>query len=641
VLNMMRDNLKHLKWVLWIVAASMLLYLGLFFDDGGSGSGASSEWAARVDGEAIPSDQFLEAARRQDESFRRMLGAQYDQFKGQLRLGTQVVQSMVNERIMLNEARKLGLDASADEVSKRILADPSFRDQSGQFIGKERYSQLVSRSVRGGVAGYEKMLAEQVAMEKWISVVTEPARVTDQEVERLYRARNEKAAIDYLVVPRGDASLGAAIPEAELAAYYQRHADRYRRGEGKRIRYVLVDRQSQIGKVPVSDEEVRAFYQANEAEFLRPEQRRASQVLFRLPAGASGGDKRSIYDLAESVRKRVEAGEDMAGLARSMSQDTDTASKGGDLGWLGRGKPGGPVNDAVFATPVGKVAPVVESELGFHVVKVVGERASGAAPYDEVKDFLRKQLEIRRAQDTVRTEADRIRKEISSASDLDSVAAREKLKVEERVVSRDDPARDLGPSPEFTQTIAGLPPGEVSQPLAVARGMAIATVKEMVPAFLPPLAENLERVKTDYWNDRAQQAAIESARRALARSKDLAAAAKSLGQTVRSSGDLARGQSIADVGVVPELEALLFGPGSAVGDQGVVPAPSGGALVYAVTRRETFDPAKFAAAKAGLEGEVMNDRREALLEAVLRELREAYEVEVNAEVVSRVDGSPS
>src|SRR4029079_17600841 len=120
VLNVMRDNLKHLKWVLWLVALSMLFYLGLYFNNSGSSGGAGGDWAAKVDGVAIPSDRFLETARRQDDAYRRMLGAQYDQLKGRLHLGTQVVQTMVNEQIMLNEARKLGLDASPEEVSNRI-----------------------------------------------------------------------------------------------------------------------------------------------------------------------------------------------------------------------------------------------------------------------------------------------------------------------------------------------------------------------------------------------------------------------------------------------------------------------------------------------------------------------------------------
>ena len=80
MLNVMRDNLKHLKWVLWGVAASMLLYLGAFFDWRGSAA-TGTDWAARIDGHVITAQEFLEVARSQDERYRSLLGPQYDQMK--------------------------------------------------------------------------------------------------------------------------------------------------------------------------------------------------------------------------------------------------------------------------------------------------------------------------------------------------------------------------------------------------------------------------------------------------------------------------------------------------------------------------------------------------------------------------------
>jgi peptidyl-prolyl cis-trans isomerase D len=636
VLNVMRENLKHLKWVLWIVAISMLAYLGLYFQ--GDSRKSTAEWAALVDGTPIPTERFLDVARRQDDYYRQIFGAQYDQMKGKLQLGAQVVQQLVNERLMLVEAKKLGLEGSDAEVSRRITEDPSFRDPSGQFVGKERYTQAVARAWPGGVSDFERMLADEVAVAKWKALVTEPAQVTDQELERVYRERNDKAAIDYVVVPHGDlASFSGSIGDAELASYYQQHADKYRKAEGKKIRYLLVDRQSQLTKVQVTDDEVRAFYQSNQGEFQRPEQRRVSQILFRVPKGASDSDRRSMRDLAETVKKRVDAGEDFTGLARSMSQDGDSASKGGDMGWFGRGQTPGPLETAAFETPVGKSAPIVESDLGLHVVKVTGSRPAGAAPFEEMKDFLKKQLEIRKAQESVKTEAERIRREISSPADLDTVAAKEQRKVEEKVVSRDEPPRDLGPSPEFTQAIAQLAPGAVSSPLPVARGMLIAAATETVPAFLPPLADNRERVRTDFLNEKAQQAAVAAARRAVASAADFKAAAAALKQTVKSSGDLSPGQAVPDAGVSPELEAALFGPGTVVGAKGAVPVATG-ALAYVVTRRDTFDPVRFEAAKKGLEDELIGQRRETLLRSVLESLRASHKVEINEEVVGRVNG---
>ena len=137
MLNVMRENLKHLKWVLWIVAVSMVLYLGVYFTGGSSRGGVDADWAARVDGTTITTREFLDVARRADEYYRKMFGAQYDQIKTQLQLGRQVIQQLVDDQVLLAEAHKLGLEASPSEVSRQILADPQFQDSSGRFIGKD------------------------------------------------------------------------------------------------------------------------------------------------------------------------------------------------------------------------------------------------------------------------------------------------------------------------------------------------------------------------------------------------------------------------------------------------------------------------------------------------------------------------
>ncbi len=636
MLNVMRENLRHLKWVLVLVAASMLLYLGYYFQDPGTGS--PDGWVARVNGEAISAQDFYNEARREDDRYRQLLGAQYDQIRQQLQLGRQVVQRLVDERIMLEEAHKLGLEASREEVSRLILEDPSFRDASGGFIGKQRYVETVQRRWPGGVEGFERTLAKEIAIQKWVQLVTEPVAVSDAELERLERARSEKAAIDYVLFPLSEPTYPTEVSEAEVAAWYGSHAELYRRGEGRRLRYLLVDRQAQAAKVAVPDEEIEAFYRANAQTFTRPEQRRARHILFRVAAGTPEADRLSVRNLAESVRKRVEAGEDFASLARSMSQDPASAEQSGDLGYFGRGQMVPAFEKAAFETSVGKVAPVVESEFGFHVVQVTDSRAAGTTPLAELKDQIRRQIQLQRAQQAVLAEAQRVRGMIAQASDLDAVAAKEKLPVEEKVVSREEALPELGPSPEFVETVFRMAPGEVSPPLGVARGMVIAAVVENVPSAVLPLPEVRLRVKSDILADRARQAAIASARRALAKEGNLAEIAKSVNKTVQSAKDLRAGQPIPSLGRAPELEKVLFGPGVVAGSRGVAAVPSG-AVLYVVTARESFEPARFQQGKEALMAEVMNRRRMELLQSVLQSLRStAYRVEINEPLISQVIG---
>lgn len=635
MLNVFRENLRHLKWVLWLVAISMVAYLGAYFiGDRGAPADSPEAWAVKVGEHTVSTQEFLDEARRRDDFYRRLLGAQYDQMKGSLRLGSQVAESLVDRQIMLVEAKALGLTAGKEELSKRILEDPSFKDASGSFIGRDRYVELLNANWNGGVAGYEAALTEELTIQKWIDLVTEPAQVGDPELEKAYRDRNERAAFDYLFFALADQKVATDVSDADARAYWAAHPDRFRRGEGRKVKLLVVDRQAQASKATVTDADVRKYYDDNLSQFSRPEQRRASHVLFRVEPNAKPEDRRSVRDLAESVLKRAQAGEDFAALARAMSQDAGSAANGGDLGWFGRGEMVPAFDQAAFATPPGQFAPVVETEFGYHVLKVVDQRAAGSTPFEEVQAGLRRQVELRKQQEVVEAEAKRLHAAVSNLAQLDEVAAKEGLKVEERVIVRDEPVRDLGPSPEFVNGIFATAPGSVAAPAAIARGMAIAGIVDVVPAAVRPYDEVAGQAKSEALADRQRQAALLAARRAAG---DLDAAARSAKLEVKKSGDVSPGFALPGPGRSPELEAALFAPATVVGATGAVATP-GGAVAYRVTRHDSFDRTRFEGQKATLRTELLQQRRQVLLDGVLASLRRKYDVRINDPIVQRANG---
>jgi hypothetical protein len=342
--------------------------------------------------------------------------------------------------------------------------------------------------------------------------------------------------------------------------------------------------------------------------------------------------------VAESLLARAQSGEDFAELARSFSQDPGSAARGGDLDFFGRGQMVPPFEEAAFSTPVGEIAPLVESTFGFHVIKVTDARESGVTPFEDVAEEIRQNLRLRRAQELVVTEAQRVRTEIAEAGPIEAVAEREGLDVKSRFVARDERLTDLGASPEFVQTLFDLEPGAVSPPLRAAPGMALAVVDEILPAAVAPLEEVRSAVATDILNDRARKAAVAAGERALGRHGSLAAAARALGKEVTESGDLAPGQSIPKSGgSTPEMQEALFGAGVMEGDRGAVIVPAG-ALVYEVTRRQPFDSVAFEDAKADLRQELLEQRRSATYRAMLGRMYEQQEVLINQELVGAYDG---
>ena len=207
----------------------------------------------------------------------------------------------------------------------------------------------------------------------------------------------------------------------------------------------------------------------------------------------------------------------------------------------------------------------------------------------------------------------------------------------ERVVTRETAPTDLGPSPEFLETVLRMEPGTVSQPLGVAAGMAIVAATEAVPAAVPPLEEVRDRIRTEILNARAREAAVAAARRALAASTDLAAAARTLGTELREEVEVVPGRSLPGAGRSQELDRVAFAPSAKAGDRGVAETESG-ALIYSIRTVQKFDPAEFEISKARIRDELLNQRRTEVLQSILDAARRKHDVRINDEMVDRLRG---
>lgn len=635
MLNVMREIKGHwlLKAVLVVVALSMTLYLGAYFTDRGA-AGGSGDWAAMVDGSPIDARDYIQATRNMDSYYRSILGDQYESLKPNLQLGQQSLQRLVDKKIMLLEADRLGLQASPEEVSDAILGAPEFKDASGNFIGKDAYLNLVQRV--GGAEAFEGSLADDIVIQKWQEVVTESADVSTMELEHAFRTRTVKSAIDYVLLAASDQSMPTSVSDDEVAAWYESHGDDYLRDESRRVRYVVVARQDMADRIELTAEDLQAFYDDNATRYEHPAQRRASHILFRIEPGSDDAQREMLRTLAENTLARLQGGEDFASTARAVSQDPVSASRGGDLGYFGRGEMVPEFETAVWDTPVGDFAGVTETDFGFHVIQVTADRDAGTTPLDEVEEEIRRELTSRRSQALLQDEARRIRDAITTPDQFTTVAGQEGLEIVEVTVSATDRMADLGPSPELRSAIQESAAGTILEPLTVARGTAIVAVDEIVPPEVAPLEEVRDQVRTAILNDRARAAARAAADRAMANGRDFDAAVRASGQEAKDSGELAPGRIVlpGSGGDSPELRAALFSPTTAVGDTGVVDVPAG-AVMYRVSRHIPFDPETYAASEPTLRRELLNQKRGALLEDIMANLREQYDVRVNQELVDR------
>jgi peptidyl-prolyl cis-trans isomerase D len=170
----------------------------------------------------------------------------------------------------------------------------------------------------------------------------------------------------------------ASADDARIKAYYDANPDEFRVPERVRAEYVLLSGDALARLEPVTDAELKAAYEARAAQFKVPEQRRASHILVKSKDQA----ERIVAELKKAPGRFAE-------LAKKDSQDSGSAEKGGDLGWFSSGMMVKPFEDAVFSMKkVGELAGPVQSEFGFHVIKLTGIQAAKGRSFEEVKKEL-------------------------------------------------------------------------------------------------------------------------------------------------------------------------------------------------------------------------------------------------------------
>lgn len=146
------------------------------------------------------------------------------------------------------------------------------------------------------------------------------------------------------------------------------------------------------GTIKITDQEMKKFYDDNPDYFKTPERVRASHILIKVEPNASEADKAKARQKIEDIQKKLKKGEDFAALAKQYSECPSSA-KGGDLDYFQRGQMVGPFQDAAFAMKVGDVSDIVETQFGYHLIKVTDKKPAGTVSFEEAKDKIKSYLE--------------------------------------------------------------------------------------------------------------------------------------------------------------------------------------------------------------------------------------------------------
>ncbi len=339
---------------------------------------------ARVGSERISQQDLDLAFRERLERMAQMLGANFDARTfdtPQARAAT--LDSLLSERALKLEIQRSRLLVTDHKLQDVIGSTPAFQ-QGGRFDYDTYKTLLASRGMNE--RSFEVDLRNDLARQALLGAVADSAVLPKTVSDRLWQLQHEKREVRQLVF-RPDAYLDkAVISDEAIRADYEKNKSGYMTPETVRAEYVVLRASDLASQVNVAADEVRAVYDHNLTRWGQAERRRASHILITAGPAGSAPDKAQARKLAESVLAKVRSNAaDFARLAKEYSKDPGSAQKGGDLGWFGRGMMVKPFEEAAFALKDGETSGLVESDFGFHIIRVTGIEPARTKAFEDVK----------------------------------------------------------------------------------------------------------------------------------------------------------------------------------------------------------------------------------------------------------------
>lgn len=391
MLEAIREGSKG--WLAKVILAAITIPFALFGIDQYLSGAGSNVAVAEVGNASITVQEYGNAL----QNLRNQLQAEGKNDPAML--DSPVVRQAVLDRLITNrllniEIAEENFRISDEQLSEYIIAMPEFQ-QDGKF-SQALYDEILAQN-RLTPSEFEssmrrELLARQ-AREGFIALAYMPESIA----ERTLAIEQQKREVSVAEIKTADFISEVKVEPAEVQAYYEKHKDKFRVPEQVKLEYVMLSANNMIPKMQVTDEEAKQFYQTNAQKFQGNEQRRASHILIGFGVSATPEEKQAARQKAEEVLAQVRKNPDnFEELARKYSQDPGSAEKGGDLGLFGRGMMVKPFEEAVFSMKPGEVSDLVESEFGFHIIKLT-EISGAAQSFESVEPKIRAELMYQKA----------------------------------------------------------------------------------------------------------------------------------------------------------------------------------------------------------------------------------------------------
>jgi peptidyl-prolyl cis-trans isomerase D len=461
---------------------------------------------AKVDGQPITQPEWDAAHRQQVERLRGMFGANFDpKMFDTPAARSAALDSLVSDRTLQREVEREHVIIGTDQL-RQVLARESAFQVDGKF-DYERYKQLLAAQGLTEL-GFEERVRGDLARQTLLQAVSASTIVPRAVSDQVRRLAEETREIRELRFDPKEFRSKVAVTDEAIKTFYDANPKDFQTQESVKAEYVILSLDDVASQLPaIAENDARAYYDQNIARYGQDEQRRASHILLTAGDNGSAKDKAGARKKADELLARVRASPaEFEKLAREQSKDPGSAAQGGDLGWFGRNMMVKPFEAAAFSLKEGQISDVVETDFGFHIIRLSGIKPAQARPFAEVRSQIEADLKREQAGKKFAEVAEQFTNGVYEQGDsLKPVADRLKLGVlTVESLTRAGVAQRPGVPQIFTPRLIdalfsaeSLSKKRNTEAIEVASNTLVAArVIEHRPAAVRPLTEVREQVKT-------------------------------------------------------------------------------------------------------------------------------------------------
>lgn len=624
MLNLMRKYAT--SWMIKFVLGAIVVVF--VFWGVGSFRSQKANRVALVNGEAITVEEYRETYNNIIEQLRQQFGNNLnDGLIEMLQVEKQAVDQLIDQRLIMREAKRLNFSVTDTELSDSIQKVKAF--QSAGIFDNNLYKRVLSRN-RLTPEEFEVLQRKSMLLERVKAFVEDGVKVSDAEAQEWYNWKNTAVNIDFVLF-KTDRYQNISVTDSDIKSYFEKNKTSYKTEPKVKVRYIKFNSKAYESQVKITEEEVAAYFDEHSQEFKKPKTVEARHILFAVEQDADPQVVETAKQKAQKVWDMARGGKDFAELAKQYSEGP-ARDAGGYLGTFKKEDMIKPFADRAFAMKAGEISEPVRTQFGWHLIKVEKVNEASVPSLSAARPEIAKKLTAERTKTMAYDDAESAYGLTFEENDLAKVAIAQNLTIQTTdLFTNQGPQKEIKEKSKFASVAFALSEMEISDVQDFGDGYYIIQLLEKISESIPEFSAVAEKVKTDLIKLKQKEKAGQEADgllTALKGGKSLKDETNHYGLQVNSTGFFKRNEQIPTIGYEPDIisTAFMLSAENKFPDKAV--ESTNGYYVIVYKEKKEPDPAGFEKEKEQIMNNLLGQKRLRAFTDWIAQLRKNSEIQL-------------